>query len=142
MNSYSNNLCEFETKSKYYTINTIKTETFAETVIRFCELKDITSSRIFAMCTCLDKGIYKRLKSDRDYIPRENTAYAICFGLKLTFAEASYLLQKAKYSLVPIAPDDMYRELLTEMLITGFTYIPNCNKVLECFGFKKLGKTQ
>ena len=140
MNNYSNRLYEFETKSKYHTINTIETETFAETVMRFCELKEITSSRMFSMCTCLDKGIYKRLKSDRNYIPRENTAYAICFGLQLTFAEASYLLQKAKYSLVPISPNDMYRELLTEMLITGFTYIPECNKVLDYCGYKKLGK--
>lgn len=140
MNNFSNRLYEFETKRKYQATNTIETETFAETVMRFCELKEITSSRMFSMCTCLDKGIYKHLKSDQNYIPRENTAYAICFGLQLTFAEASYLLQKAKYSLVPVSPDDMYRELLTEMLITGFTYIPNCNKVLEYYGFKKLGK--
>ena len=141
MNSNSNRIYEFESKRKYQAINTIETETFAETVMRFCELKEITSSRMFAMCTCLDKGIYKHLKSDRNYIPRENTAYAICFGLQLTFAEASYLLQKAKYSLVPISPDDMYRKLLTEMLITGFTYIPDCNKVLELYGYKKLGKS-
>lgn len=139
MNNYSNKLYEFETKSKYHTINTIETETFAETAIRFCELKEITSSRMFSMCTCLDKGIYKHLKSDRNYIPRENTAYSICFGLQLTFAEASYLLQKAKYSLVPISPNDMYRELLTEMLITGFTYVPECNKALENYGYRKLG---
>lgn len=138
MNNYSNKLYEFETKSKYRSINTIETETFAETVMRFCELKEITSSRMFSMCTCLDKGIYKHLKSDRNYIPRENTAYSICFGLQLTFAEASYLLQKAKYSLVPISPNDMYRELLIEMLISGFTYIPDCNKVLEFYGFRKL----
>ena len=138
MNVNSNRIYEFESKRKYQKATTIETETFAETVMRFCELKEITSSRMFSMCTCLDKGIYKHLKSDRNYIPRENTADAICFGLQLTFAEASYMLQKAKYSLVPISPDDMYRELLTEMLITGFTYIPDCNKVLEYYGYKKL----
>ena len=142
MNNNSNRIYEFENKRKYQTTNTIETETFAETVMRFCELKEITSSRMFSMCTCLDKGIYKHLKSDRNYIPRENTAYAICFGLQLTFAEASYLLQKAKYSLVPVSPNDMYRELLTEMLITGFTYIPECNIVLKYFGLKELGKTK
>lgn len=141
MNNNSNRIYEFENRRKYNTTNTIRTETFAETVMRFCELKEITSSRMFSMCTCLDKGIYKHLKSDRNYIPRENTAYAICFGLQLTFAEASYLLQKAKYSLVPVSPNDMYRELLTEMLITGFTYIPDCNIVLEALGFKQLGKS-
>ena len=42
-------LYEFETKSKYHTINTIETETFAETVMRFCEMKEITSSRMFSI---------------------------------------------------------------------------------------------
>lgn len=130
-------------KRKYNdNIGIIETETFSQFAIRLCESRDINSGRAFAMCTCLTKNIYNRLVTEKDYIPNENSAYSICFGLQLTFAEACYLLQKARYSLIPTSPNDKYRELLTEMLITGLTYIPDCNKVLSHYGYKELGKTK
>ncbi len=125
---------------KYKDTSLVNSETFAEMAIRLCESKNITTSRVFSMCTFLNKDIFNRLKADRNYVPRENTAYTICFGLQLSFAEASCLLQKGRYSLVPVSPQDNYRELLTEMLITGFTYIPDCNIVLKHYGYKQLGK--
>ncbi len=138
-----NKVLDFISRKKYQKSAVIfETETFAEMAIRLCESKDINSGRVFSACTFLGKDIYNKLKSDRRYIPKENTAYSICFGLRLTFAEASCLLQKARYSLVPVSPDDKYRELLVEMLVTDFTYIPDCNKVLEHYGFRLLGKVK
>lgn len=113
--------------------------TFAEQVIIYCTDRNIKSGTDFSICTFLDKNIYYRLKSDRNYIPEEKIAYSICFGLQLTFAEATYLLNKARMNMIPSTPNDMYRELLVQMLITGKTYIPECNKELEALGFQLLG---
>lgn len=134
-----NRVLDYISRKKYQnSAFVLETETFAEMTIRLCESRDVKSSRVFSACTFLSKDIYNKMKADKNYLPKENTAYSICFGLRLTFAEASCLLQKARYSLVPTSPDDNYRELLVEMLVTGFTYIPDCNTVLEHYGFRLL----
>lgn len=127
-------------KSKYHThSDIIQCKTFAETVLCYCEQKGITNGNDFILCTFLNKNVYYNLKKDRNYIPTENMAYSICFGLRLTFAEATHLLSLARYSLLPTTPQDLYREMLVEMLITGMYYIPDCNKQLEILNFRKLG---
>lgn len=127
-------------KSKYHAqSDTIHCRTFAETVLYYCEQKGITNGNDFILCTFLNRNVYYNLKKDRNYIPTENMAYSICFGLRLTFAEATHLLSLARYSLLPTTPQDLYREMLVEMLITGMYYIPDCNKQLEIMNFRKLG---
>ncbi len=113
--------------------------TFAQQVILYCEMKGIKNGSEFSFCTFVDREIYHRLKHNSDYIPTERIAYTICFGLKLTIAESSYLLSKARYTIIPTNPNDMYRELLVEMLATGKNYIPDCNKELKKLNFQLLG---
>lgn len=113
--------------------------TFAEQVIIYCNDRNIKSGTDFSICTFVDKNVYFRLKKDKNYVPEERIAYSICFGLQLTFAEATYLLNKARMNMIPSTPTDMYRELLVQMLITGKTYIPECNKELAALEFELLG---
>lgn len=126
-------------KKKYSNNKAEHINSFAEEAIKLCNEKGIHSGRDFAMCTFLSKNIYNHLSNQINYVPNENAAYSICFGLKLTFAESCVFLQKGRHSLVPTDSNDKYRELLVEMLITGYTYIPDCNKELTKLGYPPLG---
>lgn len=116
--------------------------TFSEEVMKYCEEKGIENANQFSNVTFLNRNIYNKLSNNSNYIPDENTAYTICFGLKLTFAESTDLLHKANYSMTPINKNDLYRELLVEMLITGKQFIPHCNNTLRYYGYRELGSSR
>lgn len=126
-------------EGKYYKKHNTEKTTFSEEVMNYCREKGIENANQFANVTYLSRNVYNKLLNNSEYIPDENTAYTICFGLKLTFAESTDLLHKANYSLTPIDKYDTYRELLVEMLITGKQFIPHCNNTLRIFGYRELG---
>ena len=129
-------------ESKYCQKQNNNITTFSEEVMRYCKEKGVNNANQFTNVTYLSRNIYIKLYSDRRYIPDENTAYTICFGLKLNFAEATDLLHKANYSMTPIDKYDTYRELLVEMLVTGKQFIPHCNNTLRHFGYRELGSSR
>lgn len=113
--------------------------TFAEQIMQICENEDIKNSSDFTFCTFVEQTIYYKLKNNRLYVPDERIAYSICFGLKLSFSESCYLLRLAGLSIMPRTAYDKYREILCKMLISGNTYIPDCNIKLQKYGFPELG---
>ncbi len=128
-------------EGKYYQKLPKEVATFSEEVMEYCRKKGIENANQFANVTYLSRNIYNKLSSNPKFIPDENTAYTICFGLKLNYAESADLLHKANYSMTPVDRYDSYRELLVEMLITGKQFIPHCNNTLRLYGFRELGSS-
>ena len=111
-------------------------KTFVEDVsdrIRKSGLKD---SEIYKRAN-LDRRLFSRMMSDRNYRPSRDTAIAAAIGLQLSLSETQDLLSRAGYTL----SCSSRRDMIIEYFIVKERYaISDLNEALESFGEKLLGK--
>ena len=113
-----------------------QSKTFVEDIserIRKCGLKD---SEIYKRAN-LDRRLFSRIMSDRNYRPSRDTAIAAAIGLQLSLPETQDLLSRAGYTL----SSSSRRDMIIEYFIIKERYaISDLNEVLESFGEKLLGR--
>ena len=81
-------------------------DTFQETMFYHIDSKHLDEVEVYKKA-CIDRKLFSKIRSNKDYKPNKKTAICICFGLKLNIDEALDLLEKAGYTLSKSSKFDM-----------------------------------
>ena len=75
-----------------------KEETFSESLLRLIDDKGLTDSEVYKKAF-VDRRLFSKIRSDRDYKPSKNTAISLAVALKLELDDALDLINKAGFTL-------------------------------------------
>ena len=104
------NSCLFDEEERHYRkINELldhMNDTFQETMFYHIDSKHLDEVQVYKKA-CIDRKLFSKIRSNKDYKPNKKTAICICFGLKLNIDEALDLLEKAGYTLSKSSKFDM-----------------------------------
>lgn len=81
-------------------------DTFQETMFYHIDTKQLDEVEVYKRA-CIDRKLFSKIRSNKDYRPNKRTAICICFGLKLNIDESLDLLEKAGYTLSKSSKFDM-----------------------------------
>ncbi len=81
----------------------------------------------------IDRRLFSKIRSNKDYTPAKKTVIALCLALELTRSEADRLLSSAGYSLSRADDYDLIIAFCIEKKIFDFYEI---NEALDRFGFE------
>lgn len=110
--------------------------TFVDMLIRYINQKGWRDSRVYKAAN-LDRRLFSKMMSDRNYKPSKDTALAVVIGLELTFAQASDMLSRAGYTL----SHSNKRDVIIEYFIReGVHNLSDINEVLYRLDQKIIGK--
>jgi O-acetyl-ADP-ribose deacetylase (regulator of RNase III) len=73
-------------------------EPFAEAVLEIIRKKDLDEVDVYKRAN-LDRKLFSKLRSNKNYQPSRSTAISLAVGLQLTLKETEELLEKAGYAL-------------------------------------------
>ncbi len=109
---------------------------FVDRVIAIIREKGVRDSAVYKAAQ-IDRRLFSKMMSDRNYKPAKDTAIAIAFALQLPLAEASDLLERAGYTL----SHSNKRDIVIEYFFRERMYSLNkINSVLEMLYFKPIGR--
>ena len=101
-------------------------DTFQESVFYHIDSKGLDEVKVYRDAH-LDRKLFSKLRSNRNFKPSKKTAICLCLGLKLNLDETNDLLEKAGYTL----SHSSKRDLIIEYFITIGEYnIDILNEVL------------
>ena len=110
--------------------------TFVDEVIRYIRERNVKDSTIYKAAD-VDRRLFSKMMSDRNYKPSKDTAISIAFALCLSLDEAKDLLERAGYSL----SHSNKRDIIIEYFFVEQVHkITDINEVLYGLGEKTLGK--
>ena len=81
-------------------------KTFQETLFYFIDKKNLSDVDVYNRA-CLDRRLFSKIRSDRDYKPSRKTAISLCIGCLLSMNETNTLLEKAGYTLSKSSKADL-----------------------------------
>lgn len=84
----------------------------------------------------LDRRIFSKIRSEKNYMPSKRTILAIAIALELDYEETLNLLNRAGYHLTAGSKEDVIVGYFIENKIYDLFLI---NEVLDHYGFKILG---
>ena len=110
--------------------------TFVDCLLKYIDGRNVKDSYIYKAAG-LDRRLYSKIVSDRNYKPSKDTCIALCLALKLHKSEFDWLLAKAGYTL----SDSIKRDIVIEFFVKQRFYDVNCiNGVLEKMNLKPLNR--
>lgn len=125
-----------EAKSLMAELEKAKEKTFMEMLIWRIAKSGKKDSAVYNAAQ-IDRRLFSKIMSDRDYKPSKDTAVALIFALHLTLEQAEDLLKRAGYSLSHSSKRDIIFEYF---LREGVSDLMIINEVLCELGEKKIGR--
>ena len=111
-------------------------QSFVEKVIEIIRQKGVRDSAVYKAAQ-IDRRLFSKIMSDKNYKPGRDTAIAIALALQLPLAEANDLLERAGYTLSHSNKRDVVIEYLFRERIYNLSKI---NTVLEMLRQKLIGR--
>jgi len=98
--------------------------TFTDCLLDYINQKKIRDSAVYNAAQ-LDRRLFSKIMSDREYKPSKDTALAVIFALKLSLSQAEDLLSRAGYTLAHSSKRDIIIEyFLREKVYSNRQIIP------------------
>lgn len=109
-------------------------ESFSECLLRMIDKSGRTDADVYNAAH-IDRRVFSKIRSSKDYQPKKETAMAFCIGLQLNMDDAKQLLGSAGYAFSKGSRQD----LIVQFFIEHKNYDMNeLNAALDHFGEKML----
>lgn len=82
---------------------------FRESLLLLIREKDLDETEVYKRAQ-LDRRLFSKIRSNKDYRPAKTTVLALCIGMELTLDETEQLLRKAGFALSHSRKDDVIVE--------------------------------
>ena len=110
--------------------------TFSDKLQQYIIDKDLKNTDVYKAAQ-IDRRLFSKIISDRNYRPSKDTCISLCIGLNLSLEEANDMIQRAGY----ILSHSDKRDLIIEWCFAfHLSDIDDVNAVLSEMGQKILGK--
>ncbi len=109
-------------------------ESFSECLLRMIDKSGRTDADVYNAAH-IDRRVFSKIRSSKDYQPKKETAMAFCIGLQLNMDDAKQLLGSAGYAF----SNGSRQDLIVQFFIEHKNYDMNeLNAALDHFGEKML----
>jgi len=109
---------------------------FVDMLVRYINIKGWRDSKVYKAAR-LDRRLFSKIMSDREYKPSKDTALSLIIGLELNLEQAADMLSRAGYTL----SHSNKRDVIIEYFIREGIYNMNdINSVLFQLGQKTIGR--
>ena len=110
-------------------------ETFSQMLLRLIDKKGRTDAEVYKKAN-IDRRLFSKIRSRKDYRPTKPTAVALCIALELNIDETADLLRRAGFALSPCERFDVIVEYF---ILNGNYNIFDINETLFKFEERLLG---
>ena len=110
-------------------------ETFSQMLLRLIDKKGKTDTEVYKKAN-IDRRLFSKIRSRKDYRPTKPTAVALCIALELNIDETADLLRRAGFALSPCERFDVIVEYF---ILNGNYNIFDINETLFKFEERLLG---
>lgn len=111
-------------------------ETFSEMLLRLVDEKGFSKDSIVYKRANIERSVFSKLRSNKDYTPSRPTALALCIALELNLDQTKDLLARAGFALSPSNLGDV---IVSYFIESGLYDIFEVNATLFNYGLPGLG---